>query len=291
MPRKGKNIYLRKDGRWEGRFVKGREDGKTKYGYVFGNSYEEAELKLADAQEQFSSEKLIHTFETVSSEWLCVQRPQLKPSSIAKYSNILRLYLLPEFGNKDITIISRADVQSFSREMLISGGSKAEGLAPKTVNSILSVLKNVFAYAFREKNLSVADIADVSIKQSQKPMRILSKKEQNRLSCYLCDDLSPRNLGILLCLYTGLRIGEICALKWEDIFIADQYLLVHKTMQRIQMQEPSKKKTKIVIQTPKSDCSIRKIPIPDEILELLISCKKNPDTFLLTGYAHIFVEP
>ena len=68
-------------------------------------------------------------------------------------------------------------------------------------------------------------------------MQILSKQEQSILSRYLNDNLTPCNLGILICLYTGLRIGEICALKWEDICIAEHYLDVHKTMQRVKIMD------------------------------------------------------
>jgi integrase len=81
----------------------------------------------------------------------------------------------------------------------------------------------------------VPEISDICVKQPQKPMRILSRQEQQRLSRFLCDEPTPCHLGILLCLYTGLRIGEICALTWGDICIAEKYLYVHQTMQRIQI--------------------------------------------------------
>ena len=218
----------------------------------------------------------LKTFASVSSDWLQAKKPQLKPSSVAKYLNIMQLYLIPKFGEQDISTISRSDIQTFSRNLLISGSTKVNGLSPKTVNSILSVIKSIFAYASREMDIPVADIGDLSVKQSQKPMRILSLNEQAKMSQYLYDNLSPCHLGILLCVYTGLRIGEICALKWEDIFLTEQYLVVNKTMQRIQIPGDSERKTKIVIQAPKSDCSIRKIPIPSGMHQLLIDYKKNP---------------
>jgi integrase len=121
-------------------------------------------------------------------------------------------------------------------------------------------------------------------------MQILSMQEQSILSRYLYDNLTPCNLGILICLYTGLRIGEICALKWKDICIAEHYLDVHKTMQRVQIMD-DKKKTTVLIQRPKSDCSIRKIPLPDTILSILQSEKKETDAFILTGSAQKFIEP
>lgn len=229
-------------------------------------------------------------FKVLAEEWLQSKQPLLKQSSISKYRNILDLYVFPIFGNTYIVEISRKDIQLFSHNLLSSGGRKNKGLSPKTVNGIISVIKCVFAYARREKSMSLMDIEDVSVKMSQKPLRVLSIQEQQRLNDYLYNNLSSCHLGILLSLYTGLRIGEVCALKWGDISFSEQYLIVDKTMQRVQIQN-HQKKTKVVIQTPKSDCSIRKIPIPDEIQRLMKPMKKEPETYILTGLSNKFVEP
>ena len=158
-------------------------------------------------------------------------------------------------------------------------------------NSVLSLMKNVMEYGSREKGITIADITDIAVKQPQKPMRILTREEQATVSDYLKDNLTECNLGIFLCLYTGLRIGEVCALKWEDIHIPEKYLYVHQTMQRIQVKGNPKKKTEVVIQPPKSDCSIRSIPIPEEIIQLLLPAKKENNAFLLTGQPRVFIEP
>lgn len=290
MSRQGKNIYLRKDGRWEGRYPKRRENGKIKYGYVFGKTYEEAEQKLSEKTLEVlkvSGE----SFETISSEWLRMQKPELKPSSVAKYTNTLHNYLIPEYGRRDVNSITRNEVMEFSRDLLTSGGKCAEGLSAKTVNSVLSVMRSIFQYASREKEINVADIADIAVKQSQKPLRILTKNEQQRLNEFLCANLSSSNLGILICLYTGLRIGEICALKWEDLLLNEPCVFVNKTMQRIQLFSDSGKKTKVVVLPPKSDCSIRKIPITENLLSVLLDEQKPGDAFLLTGTSKSYMEP
>lgn len=293
MPKQGKNIYLRKDGRWEGRYIKCRVNEKIHYGYVFGKNYEEVEKKLNElCINKPTSRKLeIDTLKSVSRQWLQLQKPQLKASSFAKYTNIMNSYLLPRFGEKEISSITRNEVMLFSHDLLVSGGIKANGLSPKTVNNILSVLKNIFEFAVKEKELKLTDISDIAVKQPLKPMRILSRNEQRTLNKYLYNNPSLCHLGILLCLYTGLRIGEICALKWDDIYIEDQYLYVHHTMQRIQNFTTSEKKTEVIIQAPKSDCSIRKIPIPDEVLQLLIPIKEKGSAFFLTGTEHRYIEP
>ena len=293
MPKQGKNIYLRKDGRWEGRYIKERTTGKSHYGYVFGKTYEEAERK----QDAVSSENTISvhgiegSFAVLANEWLLLKTPQLKASSIAKYTNLLNLYLLPIYGDRQVSGILRSDITQWSRDLLTNGGAKAEGLAPKTVNSILSLMRNILEFAAREKGIPTADTKDISVKQPQKPMRILSRAEQQRLSRYLRENLTPCNMGILLCLYTGLRIGEICALKWEDILIDEQCLYIHQTMQRIQVKGSPEKKTTVVILPPKSECSIRRIPVPDEISQLLWTLRKPDNAYLLTGMVHSYVEP
>ena len=293
MAKQGKNIYQRKDNRWEGRYIKGYSEGKIQYGYVFGRTYEEVENKLEEVSVCISDsvKQSSDTFASVSREWLNNLKPQLKPSSIAKYTNILESYLVAEYGTCQVHTIRRSDIVNYSRTLLTSGGVKGTGLSPKTVNSIISVMKNVLEYATNEKNFVIADIKDVSVKQPQKPLRILSISEQQKFSEYLCDNLSPCNLGILLCLYTGLRIGEICALTWKDVFFDEQCLYVHQTMQRVQKQEEGVKKTEVLIIPPKSDCSIRKIPIPDEMLVLLKSTRKTEDAFLLTGVEDNYMEP
>ena len=291
MPKNGYNIYQRKDGRWEGSYVKGRKNGKICYGYVFGKTQEETLEKLRSFSKMplepgCNTEGM--SFKIIAYEWFNTQKVLIKTSSAAKYSNILNLYLVPAYKHQSICDISHKDVMSYSRNLLMSGGVKANGLSPKTVNGILSVLKSVFKYARREKLLSVADISDICVKQPQRPMRILSYNEQERLVKHLYDSLTPCHLGILLCLFTGMRIGEICALKWEDISLSEKYIFVHHTMQRIQTNNPSGKKTEIVIMSPKSDCSIRRIPIPADILKILkLICNDRcqvQDTEITTCY-------
>ena len=293
MPKQRKNIYLRKGGRWEGRFIKDRVAGKTHYGYVFGKTYKETERELNAASPGNIATMHSHndSFAELANEWLLLKTPQLKPSSIAKYTNLLSLYLLPAFGKQQASGILRSDIIQWSRELLTTGGAEGKGLSPKTVNSILSLMGNILEFAAREKSISTADTKDIAVKQPQKPMRILSRAEQKRLSEYLQKNLTPCNMGILLCLYTGLRIGEICALTWADILIEEQCLYIHQTMQRVQVKGNTEKKTEVVILPPKSDCSIRRIPIPDEIRQLLLTIQKQDKAYLLTGMVHSYMEP
>lgn len=230
-------------------------------------------------------------FRQVTEEWFAFLKPQLKESSIIKYRNILNLYLLPEYGDCRISEISRADITAFGNRLLTDGGRKQEGLSPKTVTGIIAVMKSIFGYAVQEMELPLPDIRGVYIKQPQKSLRVLSRVEQQKLSSYLCRNPSLCNLGVLTCLYTGLRIGEICALKWGDILFDEQYLYVHKTMQRLQTLSEEGEKTTILISAPKSECSVRKIPIPNELFRLLVDYRQPDEAYFLTGYPERYIEP
>ena len=162
MPRKGENIYKRKDGRWEGRYIKERINGKAKYGYVFAHSYKEVKEQLSKAKSNAtvssvsivtSSNIAICSFSDIAQEWIELNRSQWKSSSLTKYINILNNYLLPRFGQCNMLDISREEVASYISELLVKGGNCGTGLAPKTVNSIISVMKNTFEYASVNKNL------------------------------------------------------------------------------------------------------------------------------------------
>lgn len=303
MPRRGENIYKRKDGRWEARYIKGYINKKTKYGYVYAKTYKEVKEKLyevsglATKPENEITDIIIKemqpdiTFKSVAVSWLETIKPKLKKSSFIKYTNVLVTYIFPYLGDDIIQNITREDIADFSNILLFSGGKKGNGLSPKTVNSVISVLKGIFEYASQYKKLDVASINRLSVKQPQKPMRILSVAEQQKLSNFLCENLNLVNLGILVCLYTGIRIGEVCALKWEDIYFDEQCLYVNKTMQRIQNKESDGQKTFIMVSGPKSECSIRKIPLPDDIFHMLVSAKCSRDAYFLTGLPGKFIEP
>ena len=230
-------------------------------------------------------------FNEVAKEWLHNQKPLLKPSSYVKYYNIINNYLSPELGEIEICSITRKRVHNLCRKLLLSGGVRGRSLSPKTVNCAIAVLKNIFTYSLRELGLSIENISDISVKQVPHQMRVLSIIEQSNLSNYLCENLTPCNLGILICLYTGIRIGEICALKWQDIYFNENCLHIRKTMQRIQTLTNSCPKTKLVVLPPKSISSIRKIPIPFELKRMLMCNRKDPNCYVLTGDTNRFIEP
>ena len=295
MSKKGENIYKRKDGRWEGRYIKSRtESGKIIYGYVYARSYREAKekqkAKIASYTSQITN-KNEHVFSYIASEWFESIKLHTKTSTQNKYHNMLTNYILPEYGNQPFNTITYEFIEAHCKFLLESEGKKGNGLSTKTVSDVLAIIRNISKFAIR-KGIYVANDANaVQIRQDIKPMRVLNKAEQRQLCEYILKRPEACSIGILVCMFTGLRIGEICALRWEDISFSDQSIYIHHTLQRIQMNRGHGAKTEVVVTTPKSSCSIRKIPLPDEILEILVLNKKASSGYVLTNDEYKFIEP
>lgn len=301
MPRKGENIYKRKDGRWEGRYIKGRSDaGKAIYGYVYAHSYRDVKSKLMFSIQTTTTNQPIsanpelskqtNTFGDLADLWMRSIKPQVKESTYRKYHNSLKNYVLPIFEHQQLVEISYSTLEQYASSLLVSGGKNKEGLSPKTVTDIISMIRLILQYANKNGFSTACSGTGINVKQEPKELIILTPSEQKQLQRYLCDNLTDRNLGILICLYTGIRIGEICALKWEDISLDDKQIKIHHTMQRLQCENESTK-TKIIITTPKSKCSIRAIPLPDVIVDIMRENYGGSSGYVLTGRNEKFVEP
>ncbi len=298
MSRKGENIYKRKDGRWEGRYCKTRnENGKIKYGYVYARTYTDVKNKLERVKKNYfvfheknGTKIIIRTFSDVAREWLCYKKPLLKEASLSKYTNIINLHLLPFFRDQDIHNITLEQMESFYNGLLITKTIKGTALAPKTTLDILSVMKAILLYATTKKYMNILPVLRYEYRAVPKKLVVLSGRNQKILSTYLCLNLTYRNLGLLICMYTGIRLGEACALTWEDISLTEGYIYIHKTMQRIQ-KEHNGKKTMIIITEPKTQSSIRTIPLPRQLIQLIKSSKLPMQGYLLTGSYEKYIEP
>ncbi len=294
MPKIGKNIYKRKDGRWEGRYIKERIDGKAKYGSVYASSVAEVKKKLDIARRE-AEKKLLPVRKAgkvtdLSILWLEEASPDLKESSIVKYEDILRCYIQPKFGDMELSDITNRDLISFVADLRTSGGVKQEGLAPSTVSEIVTTLNSIRVYAMRHDYIVRFNPECVTVKQDKCEIRVFSVLEEKKLISYLKDHMDLTAAGIMICLYTGIRIGELCALTWNDINLPEKKLRIAKTMQRLRVKGNKDKKTEVKILIPKSSHSIRTIPIPDVLVRLL-SEYQSGDGFVLTGNKVKFVEP
>ena len=280
MPRKGENIFKRKDGRWEGRYIKYHENGRAVYGYVFGKTYLEAKRKKAEAKSSVRPKTNQPLMKDIAVQWLEELKPTRKKSTIAKYDGQLRNHIIPAFGNKRISVISNENLISFSQTLL-------KRLSPKTVSDILSRLKSIRKFALLHGYEVKFSPECFSVPQKPNKIRVLTLEEENSLVKYLKENFNPTSLGILVALFTGVRLGELCALKWSDF--NGKELHVSRTMQRLPNPDRSSAvKTVIDIGEPKSQSSIRTIPIPDQLLEYLHPVE---NAYLLSGYKNYFIEP
>lgn len=300
MPRKGENIYKRKDGRWEGRYIKSRDIlGRAKYGYVYGKSYREAKqkqhnalMKLNDSLDTEDNKVISYecNIKTLSDYWLVTIKPQIKQSTFNKYNNLLVSYILPYLGDININNLSVDKLYEWCNYLLEKGGKKESGISAKTVSDALSLIRRIICYAVSRGYKTLCTGKELSINQPSKEINVLTQSEQDILCRYLYVHQSERNVGILLSLFSGLRIGELCALEWSDISLECGTIYIHQNIQRIQIKESSGKKTEIVITTPKSQCSIRTIPIPEFIISVLKNADIKRQGYLLTGNNR-YLEP
>ena len=297
MSKKGENIYKRKDGRWEGRYIKFYDENfKPKYGYIYGHTYTEVKNKLlvnkADTVSETTEVKTL-LYSQILEQWLNSVKINVKESTYVRYCGLVNNHIIQYLGKYPVSKISTMQIETYIRMQLQSGQVKnAQPLSSKTVNDILTVIKSSMEYAKYNGYTVICNLSKVTIKNTDKEMRILNQDEQTKLTQFLVSEMDLSKFGILLSLYTGIRIGELCALQWSDFDMENKVIKINKTLQRIQNIDGVKGcKTKIVITEPKSQCSVREIPIPNAIMNYVEMFHRSQKEYILTGEKKNFVEP
>ena len=220
------------------------------------------------------------TIGEVAALWKKDKQQYVKPSTIAAYALILENHILPVFGEK--VQLTEADVQAFALKKL------QDGLSQKTVKDVLIVLKMIQKFGAKNGDLPFVEWSvKFPTEQTKQELEVLSINNQKRIMQYAIDNFTFRNLGIYICLSTGIRIGEVCALKWGDINIATETISINRTIERIYVIDGEKRHTEVVIGTPKTKNSLREIPMSKELLKIVRPLKKvmNDEYFILTNEA------
>lgn len=294
MSRRGENIYKRRDGRWEARYIKGYAvSGKIQYGFCYGKTYKEAKDKVEQKKAAlrngvpFSTETDRHKLQQYCDEWLQLQQIKVKESTYARYKTILEKHIQPALGSYSPLAFNEALIDAFTQELLY--GKK---LSPKTVKDILVVLRSVLKYTAKQYQGVFPNLQFSYPKDTKHTIRVLTLEEQERLTAYLLQELDPCKFGILLALFTGIRIGELCALQWADISTYEKTITIRATMQRCKnLENDPATKTKIIIGNPKSDNSARVIPYTEYAATLVGRMDpSNAAAFVLTGTEE-YMEP
>lgn len=289
MSKRGENIYKRKDGRWEGRILIHAPDSKRIS--VYGKTYREVRDRM---QEKKLLPAVVHCPKRVSEAtevWLASRERLLKPSSVAKYRNLVQRHILPLLGKLRICDLDRVTVSGFVRALSCGQTGSGVQLTRKTVRDVLMILEKSVRFA-GELSFSVEKNELSGKTGGGKRITVLSEREQKRLEEQLLTDTDEKKLGLLLCLYAGLRIGEICAMRWECIDLCEKTLSVNVTMQRLQIAgAASGQRTGVIESSPKSEDSRRTVPIADFLIEQLLKRKPRlQSAYLLTG-SEQYIEP
>lgn len=300
MSRTGENIYKRKDGRWEARYIVSYDgNGKAKYKSLYARTYSEVKAKSLKAQTNnrltFREEKAKdkEKYEYWLDEWLRVKKMSVKESTYIRYKNSIENHIKPELGKFPISKISTPLIEEFISNKLQNGKLDGSGgLAPKTISDILVVIKESFKYAQSFGVMVICSFDRVTFKKNAHEMRVLSVLEEQRLLAILFKNFDLYKLGVFICLYTGIRIGELCALQWKNISLSEKTMKIEKTMQRLQSDDHnSLQKTRIIVTEPKSFAALRTIPLPDFVVNTITPFVSTPNSYVLSGECKAIVEP
>ncbi len=272
--------------------MKGHKDEAESERTMGTNESQEAEdSKKKEVYKEVQKDKgsELMTMKKLSESWIKEKEFYLKESSLVRYKSYLNCHILPEFGDMGIGEINNELVRDFCERLLRSGGKKGSGLSQKTVAETFRVLKGLRKYALDTGYEAGFKPDCFKVKSRKKPIRILSTSERETLSSYLKCNPSPENTAILMDLYTGMRLGELCALKWSEVDLKNGEIRITNTLQRIKDESDSPNKTKIIRTSPKTLSSMRTIPIPEAMLPLIREASVT-DSFFVTRNAH-FADP
>lgn len=210
--------------------------------------------------------------------WKIDKKQYVKKSSYSAYLLLIENHLLPVFGNMES--IDEGDAQAFVLKKL------AEGLSQKTIKDILIVLKMILKFGSKNKYFEYQQF-DIQFptERERHDIEVLSKSNQKKIMNYIQSHFTFKNLGIYICLSAGIRIGEICALTWDDVDTESGIICIRKTIQRIYIVENGNRHTELLLDTPKTKNSIRDIPMSRELIKMLKPIKKvvNSSFFVLTN--------
>lgn len=281
MARRGENIYKRKDGRWEGRSL----NKSGKYHYFYAKTYKEVKEKMKDFKVDKEKVKLIK--DNNASEqfitWLTGDVSlRVKPSTYESYYSCVYKHIIPFFMKREHNCIQKDSVSSFvthiREDELIAETSK------KKIFAIFKIaLKEILKTSPQlHELLELVKLPSTDYGEVQ----VFTSKEQRTIEQGALKSKDACAIGIILCFYTGIRLGELCALKWSDIDFESGTMSILRTVSRIRIFDSQENKTTLHVGLPKSRKSIRKIPLPEFLLKLLTNSSLytgDNNSFIFTG--------
>ena len=291
MPKTGENIYKRKDGRWEGRFISGRKpDGRAKYTYAYGRTRKETKEKLEKRKMTIAAQPTGSCRMTVKElfSWY-LEKIEVKPSTRARYDFVIENHILPHLGSVFIASLTAMQLSAFLNQKLKNGRLHGGGLSAKSVRDIGVLIKAALRAAVAEYHFPCDALNAKLPKAKQRKIEPFSSWELDRLGKALSPSANHKDVGILLSVNGGLRLGEVCALRVSDIDFQSGTVSIVREVLRIKLGA----KTQLVIQTPKSESSVRTVPLPADALAYLKKAVAGlpQDAYILTGRVNKPMEP
>lgn len=214
-------------------------------------------------------------FNDLLNKWLTEkQLYEVKRRTFLRYAEVIRAHVSPILGDYDVEEISASVLNGFQRDKLTRGNLKTgEPLSPNTVRNVISIVKNALEYGRKEYSLSIVDFSKVSaVKFQERPIAVFTKDEQKKIEAAVLGSKKDNHYGVILCLYTGLRLGELLALTWNDVNFATATITVDKTGYYLKDGSGAYKKQ---VDTPKTSSSQRIIPVPRPVLSQLRKIKRR----------------
>lgn len=296
MSKKGETIQKQKDGRWEGRFKRGhKENGEVICASVYGKPYREVRHKTKTAAIVSGQASLVTpsemTFAVLLRRWQESNEIRLKGGSKNRYENLINSHVIPELGSLKLSEIAPIKVNSFLNNKLLNGRIDGSGgLSPSYVRSISLVITSALNYGVSEGLLQQFKTKISKPSLIKKELTVLSTEKQKVLEQHLKNNPSPTKIGILISLYTGLRIGEVCALCWKDVDLNARTIYVRHTVSRVKSTSKDCK-TELILDEPKTASSKRVIPIPSPLYPVLLEYSKGATSAFVVSNSESFVSP
>ncbi|MCD7927476.1 MAG: site-specific integrase [Oscillospiraceae bacterium] len=226
----------------------------------------------------------------MAEQWLASKKLKIKESTFACYATMIKKHILPELGKVPVNTVHSALLSEFLEKKKSSGRLCGGALSDKTVADMKSLLMQILRFAKARGALQTLPECP-PIGNRQPDISVLTKQEQSQVEKQAMEEDTPFSLGVLLALYSGIRIGEVCALQWRDFDWKNGTVAIGKTISRMaDMDEHTDFKTKVVINTPKTACSIRTIPLPTSVFLYLMQHRQGDDCYILTGTIR-YMEP
>ena len=269
------SITKRKDGRWQGAVTIGRnDDGSPRRQFIYGKTRREVAEKVNSLINSINNGTFIDKYKNPTVEawlnfWLVTyKKNSVKQKTYDQYEGVIRVHLIPEFGQLRLVDLTESHLQKFYNRLF------SEGLSARTIQIINTILHSALKKAIKSRLLlfNVCDAVELP-KQVQKERRVLTTEEQKRLIKILKSD--EQGAMYIFALFTGLRRGEVLALKWSDVDLENGTIYVTKTLSRVKTYLDSGDKTKLIVSEPKTETSKRFIPIVDSLIPLLKKQKKQ----------------